>query len=119
MKAIHLLRKPLISPLYQNVMDMHTWGLNIDQTRVKASAEDFLKMSLGVEKIRSKGGVLPSWKNSSDLSWANPANPHGRWPANVLYYAGHSFEHLFHAKPLVGSDGSSLRYFQPFLEDAS
>ena len=25
-----------------------------------------------------------SWKNSSDLSGANPANPLGRWPANLI-----------------------------------
>jgi hypothetical protein len=49
------------------------------------SPEDFAELAAGVEAIRARGGVMAdSWKNSSDLSGANPANANGRWPSNVV-----------------------------------
>jgi site-specific DNA-methyltransferase (adenine-specific) len=81
-----LARKPLISTVANNFLKFGVGGLNIDATRVAASAEDFAKLSKGVDAIRARGGVMEnSWKNSSDLSNANPANELGRWPANVIH----------------------------------
>ena len=85
-EPIVVARKPLIGTVAANVLTYGTGGLNIDGARVKASAEDFAKLSKGVEAIRERGGVMEnSWKNSSDLSNANPANELGRWPANVIH----------------------------------
>ena len=80
-------RKPLAKGLTVagNVLRHGTGALNIDGCRVAASPADFAKLAAGVEAIRARGGVMEnSWKNSSDLSGANPANPLGRWPANVI-----------------------------------
>jgi DNA modification methylase len=85
-EPIILARKPLEGTIAQNVSRWGTGGLAIDASRIEyASASDKEKMAAGVEKIRAKGGVIEgSWKNSSDLSGANPASDAGRWPANVL-----------------------------------
>lgn len=57
----------------------------IERSRVPMTLEDFDYLSRGAERIREKGGVIQgSWKNKSDLSGVNPANPNGRFPANVL-----------------------------------
>ena len=80
-------RKPLAKGLTvaANVLAHGTGALNIDGCRVATSPADFAKLAAGVEAIRARGGVMEnSWKNSSDLSGANPANPLGRWPANVI-----------------------------------
>jgi site-specific DNA-methyltransferase (adenine-specific) len=70
----------------ENVLAWGVGGLNIDGSRIKASPEDFAKLSAGVEAIRKRGGFMDnSWKNSSDLSGASPANEGGRWPANVIF----------------------------------
>ena len=81
-----LARKPLISTVANNVLKFGVGGLNIDGTRVAASADDFAKLSKGVDAIRARDGVMDnSWANASDLSNANPANELGRWPANVIH----------------------------------
>ena len=86
MKCIHVLRKPCSeSTVAANVLKFGTGALNIDGCRVATSPADFAKLAAGVEAIRARGGVMEnSWKNSSDLSGANPANALGRWPANVI-----------------------------------
>lgn len=78
-------RKPLIGTVAENVLAHGTGALNIDGCRIASSAEDFAKLSAGVEAIRKRGGSMEnSWANHSDLSGASPANPAGRWPANVI-----------------------------------
>jgi hypothetical protein len=69
-----------------NALEHGCGALAIDASRIAyASEADRAAMSAGVEAIRAKGGVIEnSWKNSSDLSGANPAHAAGRWPANVL-----------------------------------
>jgi site-specific DNA-methyltransferase (adenine-specific) len=85
-EPIVLARKPLIGTVATNVIIHGTGALNIDGSRVGSSAEDFIKLSKGVDAIRKRGGVMEnSWKNSSDLSNANPANELGRWPANFIH----------------------------------
>ena len=85
-EPIVLARKPLIGTVAANVLEHGTGGLNIDGSRVGMSEDDFAKMSAGVEAIRAKGGVMEgSWKNSSDLSGANPVNTAGRFPANIIH----------------------------------
>lgn len=84
-EPIVVARKPLIGTVAENVLRWGTGALNIDGSRIAASAKDFAKLSAGVDAIRERGGSMEnSWKNSSDLSGANPANPAGRWPANVI-----------------------------------
>jgi site-specific DNA-methyltransferase (adenine-specific) len=59
-------------------------------------ADDYEKLSKGVDQIRQRGGVMDnSWKNSSDLSGANPANPLGRWPANFIHDGSQQVLDLF------------------------
>lgn len=78
-------RKPLSGTVVSNVLEHGTGVLNIDACRIAVSPEDFEELSAGVEAIRARGGSMDnSWKNSSDLSGANPASPLGRWPANVV-----------------------------------
>jgi len=84
-EPIVVARKPLTGTVAANVLEHGTGALNIDGCRIGTSAEDFAKLSAGVDAIRKRGGTMNnSWKNSSDLSGANPANPKGRWPANVV-----------------------------------
>jgi hypothetical protein len=78
-------RKELDGTLGENLIKHGTGCLNIDATRVATNPEDFAQLAAGVEAIRERGGSMQnSWKNSSDLSGANPANPLGRWPSNLL-----------------------------------
>jgi len=86
MKCIHVLRKSCSEPtVAANVLRHGVGVLNIDGCRVAASPADFAKLAAGVEAIRARGGVMEnSWKNSSDLSGANPASLLGRWPANLI-----------------------------------
>jgi site-specific DNA-methyltransferase (adenine-specific) len=81
-----LARRPLDGTVAHNALAHGTGGINIDGTRIGyASEADKEAMSAGVEAIRERGGVMNnSWKNSSDLSGANPASTLGRWPANVV-----------------------------------
>lgn len=84
-EPIVLARKPPIGTIAQNVEAFGTGGINVDGCRVAADPEDFAKLAAGVEAVRQRGGVRGnSWKNTSDLSGANPANPAGRWPPNVV-----------------------------------
>jgi site-specific DNA-methyltransferase (adenine-specific) len=71
------------------------------------SDEDYEKLSSGVERIREKGGTMGnSWKNSSDLSGANPVNPAGRWAANFIHDGSQEVLELF--PDVKGSKGSGL-----------
>jgi site-specific DNA-methyltransferase (adenine-specific) len=85
-EPIIMARKPLAGTVAANVREHGTGAINVDGCRVQtASTEDAAKLAAGVEAIRARGGVMDnSWKNSSDLSGANPAHPAGRWPPNVL-----------------------------------
>ena len=104
---IVMARKPLDGTVANNVLTWGTGGINIDATRVPMSDEDYEKLSSGVERIREKGGTMGnSWKNSSDLSGANPVNPAGRWPANFIHDGSQEVLALF---PDV--KGSAARFF--------
>lgn len=93
---IAMARKPLDGTVANNVLKWGTGGINIDATRVPMSDEDYEKLSSGVERIREKGGTMGnSWKNSSDLSGANPVNPSGRWPANFIHDGSEEVLELF------------------------
>ena len=93
---IAMARKPLDCTVANNVLTWGTGGINIDATRVPMSDEDYEKLSSGVERIREKGGTMGnSWKNSSDLSGANPVNPAGRWPANFIHDGSQEVLELF------------------------
>jgi hypothetical protein len=79
-----------------NVLAHGTGGINVDGCRVSAGSGDFAKLAAGVEAIRKRGGSMDnSWKNSSDLSGANPASPLGRWPANLIHDGSDDVMELF------------------------
>lgn len=85
-EPVLMLRKPLEQglTLRQNAKKWGTGGLNIDGARIECSEDDFAAWEASVENVRNRGGKRGgSWKNASDLSGANPANPLGRWPANL------------------------------------
>lgn len=95
-EPITMARKPLEGTVSHNVLKWGTGAINIDATRVPMDEVDFAKLSAGVEKIRERGGVMDnSWKNSSDLSGANPANPLGRWGANFIHDGSQEVLDLF------------------------
>lgn len=96
LEPITVARKPLIGTIAKNVLEYGTGGMNIDACRVPMDADDYEKLSKGVDQIRQRGGVMDnSWKNSSDLSGANPANPLGRWPANFIHDGSQKVLDLF------------------------
>lgn len=104
---IAMARKPLDGTVANNVLKWGTGGINIDAARVPMSDADYEKLSSGVERIREKGGTMGnSWKNSSDLSGANPVNPSGRWPANFIHDGSQEALELF--PDVKGSKGSGL-----------
>jgi len=106
-EPVTIARKPLDGTVANNVLEWGTGGINIDATRVPMSDEDYKKLSSGVERIREKGGTMGnSWKNSSDLSGANPVNPAGRWAANFIHDGSQEVLELF---PDV--KGSAARFF--------
>jgi hypothetical protein len=86
MIAITLARKPLSGPLAKNALTYGTGGLNIDKCRIKhTNQQDLENHQKMVEAIRTRGGQRQgSWKNSSDLSGANPVSLAGRWPGNLI-----------------------------------
>lgn len=86
LEPVLLVRKPLEKglSLRKNAEKWGVGGLNIDACRIECSRADFEVWQAQVEQIRRRGGTRDgSWKNSSDLSGANPANPLGKWPPNV------------------------------------
>lgn len=106
-EPITIARKPLDGTVANNVLKCGTGGMNIDATRVPMSDEDYEKLSAGVDRIREKGGTMGnSWKNSSDLSGANPVNPSGRWPANFIHDGSQEVLDLF--PDVKGSKGSGF-----------
>lgn len=95
-EPITVARKPLDGTIAQNVLKWGTGAMNIDGCRVPMDQDDFDKLSKGVNAIRERGGSMEnSWKNSSDLSGANPANPLGRWPANFIHDGSQQVLELF------------------------
>jgi site-specific DNA-methyltransferase (adenine-specific) len=95
-EPITMARKPLEGTVTNNVLKWGVGAINIDATRVPMDEDDFNKLSAGVDKIRERGGVMDnSWKNSSDLSGANPANPLGRWGANFIHDGSQEVLDLF------------------------
>ena len=95
-EPITMARKPLEGTVSNNVLKYGVGAINIDATRVPMDEDDFNKLSAGVDKIRERGGVMDnSWKNSSDLSGANPANPLGRWGANLIHDGSQEVLDLF------------------------
>jgi site-specific DNA-methyltransferase (adenine-specific) len=95
-EPITVAQKPIKGTIASNVLEWGTGAINVDATRVPMDEDDFAKLSAGVEKIRERGGVMDnSWKNSSDLSGANPANPLGRWPANFIHDGSQEVLDLF------------------------
>jgi site-specific DNA-methyltransferase (adenine-specific) len=108
MEPVTVARKPLVGTVAANVLTHGTGALNIDGTRIQTSAVDFAKLFAGVDAIRKRGGVMGnSWANRSDLSGANPANPLGRWPANLIHDGSDEVMELF---PQAGG-GSVARFF--------
>jgi len=96
LEPITVARKPLVGTVAANVLEYGTGGMNIDACRVPMDAADYEQLSKGVNQIRQRGGVMDnSWKNSSDLSGANPANPLGRWPANFIHDGSQEVLDLF------------------------
>ena len=96
LEPITVARKPLVGTVANNVLEYGTGGMNIDTCRVPMDAADYEQLSKGVDQIRQRGGVMDnSWKNSSDLSGANPANPLGRWPANFIHDGSQEVLDLF------------------------
>lgn len=95
-EPITVARKPLDGTIAENVLKWGTGAMNIDGCRVPMDGDDFAKLSKGVDAIRDRGGTMDnSWKNSSDLSGANPANPLGRWPANFIHDGSQEVLDLF------------------------
>ena len=95
-EPITVARKPLDGTIAENVLKWGTGAMNIDGCRVPMDQGDFDKLSRGVDAIRERGGSMDnSWKNSSDLSGANPANPLGRWPANFIHDGSQEVLDLF------------------------
>jgi DNA modification methylase len=72
-----LARKPLWGTVADNVAQWGTGGLNIDGCRV-ATDEDFGRGGER-EQVRGYVGI-----KSNAMIPAQPASPHGRWPANVI-----------------------------------
>lgn len=87
LEPIVLARKPFSGSLILNLGAWGTGCLNIDGSRIEyASEADRIALAAGVENVRARGGVRDnSWKNTSDLSGANPAHDAGRWPGNVIF----------------------------------
>lgn len=84
-EPIILARRPLIGTVAKNVTEHGTGGINVDGCRVATTPEDLAKLQASTAAVIAKGGVRgDSWKNSSDLSGANPVPDAGRWPANVI-----------------------------------
>lgn len=95
-EPITVARKPLDGTIAENVLKWGTGAMNIDGCRVPMDQDDFDKLSRGVDAIRERGGSMDnSWKNSSDLSGANPASPLGRWPANFIHDGSQEVLDLF------------------------
>lgn len=95
-EPITVARKPLDGTIAENVLKWGTGAMNIDGCRVPMEQDDFDKLSRGVDAIRERGGSMEnSWKNSSDLSGANPASPLGRWPANFIHDGSQEVLDLF------------------------
>jgi site-specific DNA-methyltransferase (adenine-specific) len=95
-EPITVAQKPIKGTIASNVLEWGTGAINVDATRVPMDEDDFNKLSAGVDKIRERGGVMDnSWKNSSDLSGANPANPLGRWGANFIHDGSQEVLDLF------------------------
>jgi site-specific DNA-methyltransferase (adenine-specific) len=108
-EPIIVARKPFKSSLAKNILENGVGGINIDACRVEMEHGDFERLQRAVNKIRERGGSMNnSWKNSSDLSGANPANPLGRWPANFIHDGSDEVLELF---PTNGSMGSAARFF--------
>jgi site-specific DNA-methyltransferase (adenine-specific) len=106
MEMITMAQKPIKGTIASNVLEWGTGTINVDATRVPMDEDDFVKLSTGVDKIRERGGVMDnSWKNSSDLSGANPANPLGRWGANFIHDGSQEVLELFPQNP------SAARFF--------
>ena len=107
-EPIIVARKPFKSSLAKNILENGAGGINIDACRVEMEHGDFERLQRTVNKVRERGGSRDSWKNSSDLSGANPANPLGRWPANFIHDGSDEVLELF---PTNGSMGSAARFF--------
>lgn len=106
-EPICVARKPLRGTVAQNVLAYGTGAINVDGCRVAMQDDDFAKLAAGVDAIRKRGGSMAnSWKNSSDLSGANPANPAGRWPANVIHDGSEEVVGMF---PVTGPSKAAAR----------
>lgn len=86
MLVVHVLRKPLVGSVAENVLAHGCGAMNIDETRIAhSSPADLAAHQMMVTAIKARGGQMDnSWKNSSDLVGANDVNTGGRWPANLV-----------------------------------
>jgi hypothetical protein len=82
-----LARKPLDGTLADNFAKYGTGGINIDASRIAhASPADLADHQKQVADIKARGGSMPeSWKNASDLTFANDVSADGRWPKNTVF----------------------------------
>jgi site-specific DNA-methyltransferase (adenine-specific) len=113
MFPIVIAMKPLDGNFAENAVKHGVAGLNVDAGRVATSDADFAALASGVESIRSRGGVVKgSWKNSSDLSGANPASPLGRWPANLIVEKCDEVTGMFP----VTKNGGEVRHLSEYKE---
>lgn len=81
-----LARKPLEGTLAHNFAKYGTGAINIDASRIAhASPLDLADHQRQVAEIKARGGSMPdSWKNASDLTFANDVSADGRWPKNTV-----------------------------------
>ena len=83
LRTVWLYRKPLEkSTVRDQVLATGTGAINIDACRVAADMSEFL--SPGTGGPRSGVGTHFSWKGEFGGDKANPPNPKGRWPANLM-----------------------------------
>lgn len=96
-EPIIMARKPLSEKsVVENVMKYGTGGINIDDCRVPyGGGVDEENHKRGVVSRIKSGGKGKGWKNSSDLSGANPASDEGRFPANVIHDGSKEVVRLF------------------------
>jgi site-specific DNA-methyltransferase (adenine-specific) len=80
-EPIVVARKPLIGTVAQNVLTYGTGAINIDGSRVGfVSDEDESNAKPQGKTLKHAG-----WNEQSWLEETKPANPQGRWPANVIH----------------------------------
>ena len=86
-EPIIVARKPLIGTIAENVMQYGTGAINIDACRVQMKPDEFNELTKVVVENIIKGTSRKKTHVNfiSSTGPANPPNPLGRWPANLLH----------------------------------